>query len=893
MRTLPIAWRQAYIQGNRNYTVVIDMELSDGTTLTITNDDIWEGGFSFEEGTSDENSFSIGAAIIGKCTIILDNIDETYSAYNFFNAELDVYLNLVGLTTPNLLLGHYTVDETTYNGSLITLNALNNMWRFDIPFSSINFTFDTGTIARDVINAMCQYAGIGIQLATQSFQGYNFPVKKPEQDLTCREVLQHIAQATCNYCIINKYGNLELRWNNKSAINDTINYDGVTYNTHTTPYSDGDDVEGGEWYWDGDTYVWTATDEYDGGGFFDDTSTIGYITTNYSMEVGTDGIVVTGVKVCSSDQENEDAYDYSWHDATLEQTYPRYTLVIQDNVFINKNNASERCTTIGAILSNLPLRSFSASSLSDVSIETGDPVAINDFRGNRFYSFVTNVRFQTNNPESFSCGVESLTQNKTVRYSNEIKTLVEARRNAQEIVSAYDQAVKNMNALAQKAYGYNEYVYPETGNRVMWRYSGTQVVTTSPASRSNPKFPDSDIVWKIAANGVWISTSKDSRGFPIYSNGYDANTGTALLSMIYTVGLNAEWITAGSIDANRIKANVITAINNNSGTTTISGGKINIAGVVNGINAGSTTISGGKISTNSITANQIAANAIGTSELAANAVTAAKINAGAVTTDKLNANAVTADKILSNAITSDKINANAVTSAKISSNAITSDKIQANAVTADKMNVASLSAISADMGNLTAGSITGGTITGTTAITAQSGYIVVTGDGYIAHHQRDSGTSNQNVFDLGSYLCNCQYQDEGGYHWVNNGAQPIYKYLEGAYVVSDRRAKTKIKSLDPDFSVKLIMRTDPKVFEFKFKRGTKQFGMIAQDVNEVLEELGFTDKNALVSIPEKEEDMWSIEYKQYVPHLINMAKKQQEEIDLLKQELAELKARMK
>ena len=401
MRTLPIAWRQAYIQGNRNYTVVIDMELSDGTTLTITNDDIWEGGFSFEEGTSDENSFSIGAAIIGKCTIILDNIDETYSAYNFFNAELDVYLNLVGLTTPNLLLGHYTVDETTYNGSLITLNALNNMWRFDIPFSSINFTFDTGTIARDVINAMCQYAGIGIQLATQSFQGYNFPVKKPEQDLTCREVLQHIAQATCNYCIINKYGNLELRWYNKSAINDTINYDGGTYNTHTTPYSDGDDVEGGEWYWDGDTYVWTATDEYDGGGFFDDTSTIGYITTNYSMEVGTDGIVVTGVKVCSSDQENEDAYDYSWHDATLEQTYPRYTLVIQDNVFINKNNASERCTTIGAILSNLPLRSFSASSLSDVSIETGDPVAINDFRGNRFYSFVTNVRFQTNNPESF------------------------------------------------------------------------------------------------------------------------------------------------------------------------------------------------------------------------------------------------------------------------------------------------------------------------------------------------------------------------------------------------------------------------------------------------------------------------------------------------------------
>ena len=97
-----------------------------------------------------------------------------------------------------------------------------------------------------------------------------------------------------------------------------------------------------------------------------------------------------------------------------------------------------------------------------------------------------------------------------------------------------------------------------------------------------------------------------------------------LMNLIYVHGLTAEWINAGSISADRLKANVITSINNSTG---------------------STTINGGKITTNSITANHIQSNA--------------------VTADKINASAVTADKIASSAVTTAKINANAVTAAKI------------------------------------------------------------------------------------------------------------------------------------------------------------------------------------------------------------------------------------
>lgn len=338
------------------------------------------------------------------------------------------------------------------------------------------------------------------------------------------------------------------------------------------------------------------------------------------------------------------------------------------------------------------------------------------------------------------------------------------------------------------------------------------------------------------------------------------------VAMTMNGAIVADFITTGSLVADVMKGNVIASINAATGSTVIDGGKLSITGIVNGINAGSTTINGGKISTDSITASQIAAGAINTSELAADAVTAAKIKAGAVSTDELAANAVTAAKI----------------------------------------NVSTLSAISANMGTVNVGGNENGN--GTLKVNNASGSNVVTLDrrgivadseciavisgGYIKHHQTDTGTSDQWVFDLGARYCNCQYYKNGEWHWVNGGATEIYKYLEGAYNTSDQRSKTNIEDLDPDFSKELIMQTKPKTFEFIYREGIKQFGMIAQDVEETLKDMGFTDKNGLVDIPDDPDEWMSIEYKQYVPHLINVVQAQQREIEQIKEELNKLKGEM-
>lgn len=110
-----------------------------------------------------------------------------------------------------------------------------------------------------------------------------------------------------------------------------------------------------------------------------------------------------------------------------------------------------------------------------------------------------------------------------------------------------------------------------------------------------------------------------------------------------------------------------------------------------------------KLSANSVTADKIVSNSITTDKLVAFAVTADKIAANAITADKIAANTITGDKIVANTISGDKLVANTITGNKIQALTITGGLIAAGTITTDKLSVAYLSALTADMGTLTAG----------------------------------------------------------------------------------------------------------------------------------------------------------------------------------------------
>lgn len=110
--------------------------------------------------------------------------------------------------------------------------------------------------------------------------------------------------------------------------------------------------------------------------------------------------------------------------------------------------------------------------------------------------------------------------------------------------------------------------------------------------------------------------------------------------------------------------------------------------------------------TGTITSTQIADNSISTPKLQANSVAAGNIQTNAITAGKIAANAVTAGTIAAGAVSTTELAVGGVTGTRIANGTIATANIAAGAIVASLINVSQLTAISADMGTITAGSLT-------------------------------------------------------------------------------------------------------------------------------------------------------------------------------------------
>ena len=81
------------------------------------------------------------------------------------------------------------------------------------------------------------------------------------------------------------------------------------------------------------------------------------------------------------------------------------------------------------------------------------------------------------------------------------------------------------------------------------------------------------------------------------------------------------------------------------------------------------------------------------------------------------------------------------------------------------------------------------------------------------------------------------------------------------------------------------MRKETKLLALSANRST---GLIAQDVEKIIQELGFTAINA-IHAPSNETDNYSLGYAQFVVPLVKAVQEQQEQINLLKDENMQLK----
>lgn len=515
MKNVSNQFRNELFNGNRNFIKSADIKLKDGTVLHVDNSKLWQNGLKIEDSVSSSSSFDIGSAIIGQLTITLNNIYDEYSEYDFSDAEISnikVGLKLPDDTIESLSYGIYTVSDTNYNGSIITLTAYDNMYKFDIPYSksTLSYPATLGAIVRDACS-VCN-----VQLGTPSFDNDSFLVnERPTDDsITFRNVLLWVAQISCNYLKTDPYGKLLLEWYNTSIFENVKIISGGKYNPWDTDKS-----------YDGGTFSpWTTGNISIDGGSFSDKDFHNIYNWSSFPNITTDDVIITGVKVID-DVETEEGTEQ----VTYQSGEDGYVIGIEGNKLV-QGKGEEVCSFLGKKLIGLTFRPFSGNCLSDPTIETGDFAIISDRKGNSYKTFITSNTFQPGNFQSISCDAETPLRNSASRFSKATQVWVDSRKELQKQKTEWEKAMEELTNRVNNSSGlYMTSEEQPDGSSIYYMHD-------------KPTLEESMIVWKMTAEAMAVSTD----GGKTYNAGLTVD-GTLIAKIMNTIGINFDWGVGGSL----------------------------------------------------------------------------------------------------------------------------------------------------------------------------------------------------------------------------------------------------------------------------------------------------------------------------------------------------------
>lgn len=570
MIKLSAAFRRALAENQRNYLVYADITLGDGAVLNLINGQIWASGMTIDNAVSEDNTFTaLGSAIIGSATLVINNIDEEYSAYDFINAKVVLYVGMQlteGSTTrlEKIKKGVYTVDDSEYNGGTITLTLLDNMCQFDRPYSLSSLAYPAKLI--NIINDACTKCGVALSASSASFprKDTTVPTRPSDDATTFREVIGWAAAVAGCFCRCNRNGELELAWFDQTALETwDADIDGGSFDS-STPYATGAAVNGGTFS------PWNVGDEAEGGDF--DDGGLQQVSGLYSQNICVDDIVITGVSATVKDETD------SATDATREvlSGSAGYVVNISDNPFVTPANAQSIVNALALQLVGLKFRKCNVTHVNDPGIEAGDVGILIDRKGNKYPILITRTTFTAGGRQTTVCGAETPNRNSATRISWQTKNYVEARRLLNAEKTARSQALDDLSDRLDAKAGLYSTVETTSSGTIYYLHD-------------KPLKADSSVVWKMTAEAWGVSTD----GGQTWNAGMTVD-GTVIASILSTIGLDFDWGTGGTLTlGGNNNTNGLLRILNASGTEIVRGDNTGLT-VTNGSISGTTIKIGGE-----------------------------------------------------------------------------------------------------------------------------------------------------------------------------------------------------------------------------------------------------------------------------------------------------------
>lgn len=402
MINVSTAFKAALEDDNRKFSGSCTITLNGtgrSTSVNIDSSQLWDNGFVVDDSTSNTGGFDIGSAIVQKFTLRLNNMYDDFTECDFTGAVIsNVKVSLdLGDKQESVSKGIFTVNDTSYDGDIITLECLDNMHKFDISYEKSNLTYPATLL--QIVQDACRCCGVTLATDSLQFEYYNYVIQEKPDDstITFRDVLTWVGQISGHFWKCNKSGQLSAGWYNMSDLS-------AGKNIHTLQTN---------------------------------------VVTDVNVDM--DDVVITCIRIVTEDENS--------NQVTFQSGSDGYAIVIDSNKFINKDNAAEIASMVGGRVIGLRFRPMTVSSLQDPTIEAGDGVIVYDRKLKSYKTFFTNVVFSIDADNQMSNDAESALRNSAERFSEASKIYQDLKKHLNKNKTEWEKAMEELEKAMKEQVG--------------------------------------------------------------------------------------------------------------------------------------------------------------------------------------------------------------------------------------------------------------------------------------------------------------------------------------------------------------------------------------------------------------------------------------------------------
>ena len=527
------AFKQKLQDGEKVWQEV-EITFPDGTVKTVKNEIMGEN-CTFSD-CAESNSFPIGCVVSKSMTIELDNSQDQWKDYYFYQAKVHAYLKMQinASTIETIDKGTYTITTPEQYGELLSFTALDDMYKANATYTSKLVLPQTIiSLVRDACDTLSIPFG-------GTMQHGNLIISEIPESMTFRQLFGWAAMLeTANARLDNK-GYLQfIKWDFSNLQED---YSAIVDADGNLKFKGGASIDSenfispvGNWTIDNDgflTLIESATDTSEKlKDFFE------------SPTVSSDDIVITGIKL--KNKENESIYGNTGYVLELE------------NDLVNDVDLDTVAAQIGDSIIGIKFRNMSGELAYNPLIEFGDMAYTYDRRWNRYITPLTDVSCSVNGKTTVKTQADDPIRGMSKFQSESTKAIVEARRLVKKEKTAREKAVEKLEETLKNSSGlYETSVAQEDGSTITYLHD-------------KPTLAESKNVIKFTAEAIGVSND----GGKTYPYGFFL-TGDLIAKILYAHGINADYIDTGALIVRDSDGNIIFQVDMDTKKVIISGDNV-------------------------------------------------------------------------------------------------------------------------------------------------------------------------------------------------------------------------------------------------------------------------------------------------------------------------------